>query len=257
MTIRFYVHSKSKRAEALALIDSGATENFMNLQYAKYLQLPIKRLSEPRRLFNVDGTTNKSGNLEFYTDLEVRTGTKRTNLRFFLSDLGDNKAILGYPWFAAVQPKIDWQRGWLDHSQLPLIFRATNAARAQFVSRVRNIPRTSPKRRTQVNATAFGYTADTKVPPQYAQFTKVFSEEESHKFPPSRPWDHAIDLKPGAPVTLPAKIYPLSQAEQEETRTIIKGHLERGTIRPSKGPYASSYFYIKKKDGKLRPVQDY
>jgi len=109
MTIRFYVHSKSKRAEALALIDSGATENFMNLQYAKYLQLPIKRLPEPRRLFNVDGTTNKSGNLEFYTDLEVRTGTKRTNLRFFLSDLGDNKAILGYPWFAAVQPKIDWQ----------------------------------------------------------------------------------------------------------------------------------------------------
>jgi hypothetical protein len=76
MTIRFYVHSKSKRAEALALIDSGATENFMNLQYAKYLQLPIRRLPEPRRLFNVDGTTNKSGNLEFYTDLEVHTGTK-------------------------------------------------------------------------------------------------------------------------------------------------------------------------------------
>jgi hypothetical protein len=145
MTIRFYVHSKSKRAEALALIDSGATENFMNLQYAKYLQLPIKRLSEPRRLFNVDGTTNKSGNLEFYTDLEVRTGTKRTNLCFFLSDLGDNKAILGYPWFAVVQPKIDWQRGWLDHSQLPLIFWAANAARARFVSRVRNIPRTPPK----------------------------------------------------------------------------------------------------------------
>jgi hypothetical protein len=164
---------------------------------------------------------------------------------------------LGYPWFAAVQPKINWQWGWLDHSQLPLIFRAVNAARAQFVSRVKNIPCTPPKRRNQVNATVFGYTADSRVPPQYAQFTKVFSEEESHKFPPSRPWDHAIDLKPRAPVTLPAKIYPLSQAEQEETRTTIKGHLERGTIRPSKGPYASSYFYIKKKDGKLRPVQDY
>jgi len=41
MNLRFYIHSKSKRAEALALIDSGATENFMNLGYAKYLQLPI------------------------------------------------------------------------------------------------------------------------------------------------------------------------------------------------------------------------
>src|SRR6266850_2584120 len=63
MTLRFFIHSKSKRAEAIALIDSGATENFMNLGYAKYLQLPIKHLEEPRSLFNVDGTTNKSGSL--------------------------------------------------------------------------------------------------------------------------------------------------------------------------------------------------
>jgi hypothetical protein len=31
----------------------------------------------------------------------------------------------------------------------------------------------------------------------------------------------------------------------------------RGYIRPSKSPYASSFFFIKKKDGKLHPVQDY
>jgi hypothetical protein len=69
MTIRTYVHSKSKRAELVALVDSGATENFMNLHYAEYLQLPIKRLPEPRRLLNVDGTMNKGGTLQFYTDL--------------------------------------------------------------------------------------------------------------------------------------------------------------------------------------------
>ena len=67
MTLRFYAHSKSKRAEALALIDSGATENFMSLQYAKYLHLPIKKLVETRQLFNVNGTPNKSGNLEYYS----------------------------------------------------------------------------------------------------------------------------------------------------------------------------------------------
>jgi hypothetical protein len=31
----------------------------------------------------------------------------------------------------------------------------------------------------------------------------------------------------------------------------------KGYIRPSKSPYASPFFFIKKKDGKLRPVQDY
>ena len=37
MTIRFYVHSITKRAKSVALLNSGATENFMNLAYAKWL----------------------------------------------------------------------------------------------------------------------------------------------------------------------------------------------------------------------------
>jgi hypothetical protein len=32
---------------SIALVDSGVTENFMNLQYVKHLQLPIKQLEEP------------------------------------------------------------------------------------------------------------------------------------------------------------------------------------------------------------------
>lgn len=34
-------------------------------------------------------------------------------------------------------------------------------------------------------------------------------------------------------------------------------HLKKGYIRPSKSPMASPFFFVKKKDGKLRPVQDY
>src|SRR5258705_3664790 len=33
--------------------------------------------------------------------------------------------------------------------------------------------------------------------------------------------------------------------------------LARGYIRPSQSPFASPFFFIKKKDGKLHPVQDY
>jgi len=75
MTLQFFIHSKLKRAKAVALIDSGATKNFMNLKYTKYLQLLIKCLEEPWSLFNVDGTTNKSRSLQFYMDLQVQTGT--------------------------------------------------------------------------------------------------------------------------------------------------------------------------------------
>jgi hypothetical protein len=31
------------------------------------------------------------------------------HIRFFLTDLGEHKAILGYLWFMAVQPKINWK----------------------------------------------------------------------------------------------------------------------------------------------------
>jgi hypothetical protein len=35
-----------------------------------------------------------------------------------------------------------------------------------------------------------------EVPKVYERFAKLFSNEASSRFPPSRPWDHAIDFKP-------------------------------------------------------------
>jgi hypothetical protein len=150
MTVRTYVHSKSKRQEPTALLDSGATENFINLAYGKWLQLPIKRLEQPRVIINVDGTENKAGALEFYTDLQVKTGSTTKTLRFFLTDLGEHKIILGYPWFAAVQPNVDWKRGWIDHTQLPIIIRAHDAAKAQFLPRTKNVPEKSQKHNNNI-----------------------------------------------------------------------------------------------------------
>ena len=97
----------AKRAEGVALIDSGATENFMNLDYARWLKLPIKELKQHQPLFNVDGTENKSGALCYYMDLQFKAETQTMNQRFYLSDLGDHKAIFGYPWFTAFQPRVD------------------------------------------------------------------------------------------------------------------------------------------------------
>jgi hypothetical protein len=94
MTIRFYVHSIAKRPKAVALFNSGATKNFMNLSYAKWLHLSIKQLPKERELLNVDGTENRLGKLQFYLDLEVRTGNSNTTLRFFLSGLGKHKTNL-------------------------------------------------------------------------------------------------------------------------------------------------------------------
>ncbi len=47
MTVRFYTHLSRKRAEGVALVDSGVTENFINLGYMQWLHLPIKGLEKP------------------------------------------------------------------------------------------------------------------------------------------------------------------------------------------------------------------
>jgi hypothetical protein len=178
-----------------------------------------------------------------------------------LSDLGDNKLILGYPWFADAQPKIDWKRGWLDSSQLPIVLRAADAAQICFTPRTKNIPRTCQETdHLYIACVTIGHDnpMDTSaIPPHFQRFAKVFSEEASHQYPPTRLWDHAIELQDDAPTSLLGRLIKLSQPEQEELRKFLKEHLKHGTIRPSKSRYTASFFFIKKKDGKLRPMQDY
>jgi len=239
------MHSKSKRAETIALLNLGATENFMSLDYAKHLHLPIKTLKELRRLFNIDGTPNKAGDLKYYTDLGTRTGTQTRTLHYFLSDLSNSRVILGYPWFAAAQPKIDWAQGWIAHDQLPIILRSNDAAKAQFLPH-------------QLLAHS-GILTPQKMPPQqsdniplqYRDYCNVFEQQKGKGLPPSSLWDHAIKLKREAPTTRIGKTIRLLQAEQQELSQFLKEHTIQGTICPLKSLYTTSFFFIRKKNGKL------
>ncbi len=181
MTVRVFIHSTAKRAKTISLLDLGATENFLNLEYAKWLHLPIKKMTQPQKLSNIDGTENKAGQLQYYTDLATRTRTTTTNMRFFLMELGEHKAILGYPWFAATQPKIDWKRGWIDHTQLPIVLKATDAAKACFLPRTINKPRLVHHEQILLCRTTpiIAPSDKTSLPEEYARHEKVFSKEKS------------------------------------------------------------------------------
>ncbi len=49
----------------------------------------------------------------------------------------------------------------------------------------------------------------------------------------------------------------MNQNEQEQLNKFLDENLESGRICPSKSPFASPFFFVKKKDGTLRPIQDY
>jgi len=252
MILKTYVHAVHQRTEASALLDLGATENFMNLAYAKWLKLPFKRLPYERPLFNVDGTTNKTGSLKYYTDLQVQTGTKRTDMCFFLADLGNHKVILGYPWFAANQPKIDWARGWIDTTQLPLILRGANAQKPQFnpemsnlpdptegeilyIGRIHIEPRVARQTLSSTLAEEHNKPHSNLIPTEYRRHQKVFSEEAVQRFPESRIWDHAIELKPGCTIhptrkdlrTVTARVTGTGQVHQRTSSKRVHPTLEK------------------------------
>ena len=48
-------------------------------------------------------------------------------------NIGDSKVILGYPWMAVIQPRIDWKHGWIDHEHLPLVFYIPKHHRGTFI----------------------------------------------------------------------------------------------------------------------------
>jgi hypothetical protein len=64
-----------------------------------------------------------------------------------------------------------------------------------------------------------------KFPNEFHKYSKVFSEEKSQRLPRHTIWDHAIELLPNAPATLPGRLLPLTKLEKEEMQKFVEEHL--------------------------------
>ena len=91
---------------------------------------------------------------------------------------------------------------------------------------------------------------------KFHQWIKVFGKKQSERIPMRKLWDYAIDVKEGF-IPQKGKVYPLSREEREEVREFVKEQLRKRYIWPSKSPQMAPVFFVGKKDGKKRMVQDY
>src|SRR6267378_6278424 len=275
-------------ADKRILVDSRATDNFIHPKFVKHLRVGMQELERPMKIWNIDGTTNQAGRLTHFVDLLVQTKGQEKKMRFLVTDLGVEDIILGYPWLSTFEPQFSWKDATVDTNILPVVIRSPDwhtlilrpSIRRAKVEQERSIVDTcigrtvteDVKQRivdilteevainsisTNLARQAEQYTTKVDVPKKYQQHARVFSEEAAQRFPPKRPWDHAIELKPGTPDVIDCKIYPLTQTEDQALVAFLDEQLKKGYIRLSKSPYTSPFFFIKKKDGKLRPVQDY
>ena len=91
---------------------------------------------------------------------------------------------------------------------------------------------------------------------KFYKWIKMFGKKQLERMPIRKLWDYAIDVKEGS-ILRKGKVYPLSREEREEVREFVKEQLRKGYIRLSKSPQMALVFFVGKKDGKKRMVQDY
>jgi len=69
VAVQLYI--RFQRVKVDALLDSGATENFIHPRMVENLKLQTQLLKKPQKVKNVDGSANKAGEVTKVTILEI------------------------------------------------------------------------------------------------------------------------------------------------------------------------------------------
>ena len=182
-----------------------------------------------------------------------------------LSQLSTHAIFLEYDWLQKHNLIVDWQEHTLkfmcDNDHVPNLMATDDDNEGEEPKRLFAINHSYLRNLSTEITIQLGKDKQTQtfkevVPEAYHEFKDVFDKETFDELPPRRPWDHAIELLPGDH-KVNCKMYNLTNAEQKELDEFLEENLKTGRICPSKSPFASAFFFIKKKDGKLQPVQDY
>ena len=202
-----------------ALLDTGADNYFINSTIINEQQLKPKPLTRPLNLTTATGEQSK---ITHAIDLQTTFMNHTATITYLITPLGKTHAIFGLPWFYQYKPTIDWHTNSVNLNRLTI---ATKLAKEVNASKTDDLD---------------------LIPSEYHGFLPVFQTSTNLGLPPSRSCDHAIDLVPGA-VERRFRYYTLSEDLLEELKAFLKEHLSRGTIRESKSPMASPFFFVDKK----------
>ncbi len=222
-----------------ALIDSGAEGHFVDTDLAYRLKLPVVALSQPIAVHALNGLslpsiTHTTGPVRLIT-----SGNHIETINFLLPDTPVTPVVLGHPWLVLHNPHFNWT--------LNSILSWSESCHASCLLSACPSVSCSVFQDEQMDLS--------NVPSEYLDLKRVFSKSRAASLPPHRPYDCAIDLLPG---TSPpkGKLYSLSAPEREAMEKYISDSLAAKIIRPS-SPAGAGFFFVKKKDGSLRPCIDY
>jgi hypothetical protein len=156
-------------------------------------------LTQPHKIWNIDGTQNEGGLLTEYIDLNIQTKHIHKEMQFLVTDLGGEDIILGYPWLSTFEPQIMWQTATINVSALPIDIRTVNPHIERIAPVIaRTLSQTKATKiiqelletttiRTTATDLAIAAQKDAPIielPHEYQRHARIFSDEEAQHFPP-------------------------------------------------------------------------
>jgi hypothetical protein len=257
--------------DTTALIDSGCMTTSISDRFVRENKINTIKLPRAITVLNADGTINRK--ITDMVRIKIRIQDHEEILELAVSNIGKKDVFIGHDWLMHHNPEMDWKNNQIKFSRCPgECYEETKVNKPedeidQFDSTMDKILAIAIDRPEYIRAKSNFATdiADANqvkrswkeiVPKHYLPYKEVFEKQTFDQLLPQRPWDHAIELTPGAKM-VDCKIYPLNPSEQKQLDEFLKEQLETGRIQPSKSPMASPFFFVKKKDRTLRPVQDY
>jgi len=260
------------------LLDSGATVLVMSEEFARRHKFKRMELERPVYVRNVDGMLNYAGPIVDTVEVEIFFKGHKERMSIDVIEGQKWSVILGMPWLACHNPEIDWKteevqmtrcldecgKKWRTGKQTkPGWKKQEEKEKKKEMRRPKTdeeiaIARIVAEKEEELDEedTIVVRKTEEMVPRRFHKYLKVFEKKDSKRMPTRKAWDHAIDLREGF-VPKKGKIYPLSRVESEEVQEFVKDQLRKRYIRPSKSPQTSPVFFVLKKDGKKRMVQDY
>jgi len=109
--IPMHVRTKLGTHVLPALVDTGATQNFLSEDTAKKLGLTWKEDDTPKPVANADGSKCGSGIITQYCDIPMKLDNLWKEEQFYKTETGTDQVVLGIPWLANFKPTINWTKG--------------------------------------------------------------------------------------------------------------------------------------------------
>jgi len=92
-----------------AMVDTGATGDFIDQDFVIREKLPTRKLSQPIPVYNVDGTLNEAGSIREVVDVIMTYERHSERILLAVTRLGKQSMILGFTWLDKHNPEIDFR----------------------------------------------------------------------------------------------------------------------------------------------------